>query len=246
MQGIKKTADQILDLAKEAEQYHKYKSLISSRIARLFHEYQKGRHSFLEYKKKLNEISEGKSKQDMEEYYSAYLYSIMKKMELLFSKMFYEIYEDKSWKELRIAGEKAEPERIPSPAIKAEKQPIPPVAAYHKLKKFVKAEKRKGIFTGKYSLSIIRRILGIREETFLGEETKIPKNVLRMRERMPEFAEIAPPSAIAEEAIRIRRVLERRKEIEIYKPSFVGALANMTIRKTSFYLIDTFPEFFKI
>ena len=249
MQGIKKTADEILELAKEAEQYHKYKSWIDSRLAKLFHEYQKGHHNFFEYKKKLSEISEGKSKQDMEEYYSSYLYSIMKKIELLISKMFYEIYEDKSWMGLKISGAEAKkeaPAKMPSPGIRAEKQPFFAAAAWQKIRKWEKAEKKKGVFTRDYAINVIRKILGKKEETFLGEKTgAIPKQVLRMHERMPEFAETAAPSAIVEEAARIRRVLARRKEIEAYKPSFVGTIANMTIRKTSFYLIDTFSEFFR-
>ena len=99
MLALKKLANQVLDLVQEAEQYHKYKSWISSRLARLFHEYQKGKHTFVEYKQKFNEISKGKSKRDLEEYYSAYLYSIMKRLELLISKLFHEVYEDKSWQE---------------------------------------------------------------------------------------------------------------------------------------------------
>lgn len=253
MQGIKKTADQILDLAREAEQYHKYKSLVSSRAARLFHEYQKGHHTFFEYKKKLSEISEEKPGQDMEEYYSSYLYSIMKKIELLLSKMFYEIYEDKTWMELSIPAGRPEegkkeapvPEKVPSPAIKAEKQPPLPAAVYGRIKKFAKIEKKRGLFTRRYVANIFRKIIGLREETFLAEETKIPRQIFKFREGAPEFAEITPPSAISEEAARIRRVLARREELEVYRPSVVGTLSNMTIRRASFYLIDTFPEFFR-
>ncbi|MEM4337118.1 MAG: type II secretion system F family protein [Candidatus Woesearchaeota archaeon] len=247
MQSIIKTANQILELIDEGERYHKYKSLISSRIARIFHEYQEGLHTFAEYKKKLEELSKGKTKQDLEEYYSAYLYSIMKKIELLLSKIFYEIYEDKSWQKLKISENKEETIELkaPKPLIKAERQPIFPVSVYTKIKNFVKQEKRRGIFTGKYVLTVIRKIFGLKEETFLGEKISVPKEVLKLRKKTPEFIEISTPSAIAEEAARIKKVLARREEIEVYKPSFIGSLANITIRKTSFYLIDNFPEFFR-
>ena len=108
----------------------------------------------------------------------------------------------------------------------------------------MKLQKRKGVFTGRYYVSLMRRMFGLKEETFFGEEVNVPKQVMKFREHAPPEFEI-PPSAIAEEATRIKRLFAKREELEAYKPSFFGTVANMTIRKASFYLIDTFPEFFR-
>lgn len=52
-------------------------------------------------------------------------------------------------------------------------------------------------------------------------------------------------SVINEEAKKIKNILERRQTPNIYQPSFFGAVANIMIKKISFYLLDTFPEVFK-
>ncbi len=52
-------------------------------------------------------------------------------------------------------------------------------------------------------------------------------------------------SVINEEAKKIKNILERRQTPNIYQPSFFGAVANIMIKKVSFYLLDTFPEVFK-
>ncbi len=271
MREIKKIAEQALELVKEAEQYHKYREGLGKRIAQLFHEYQSGKHTYFQYKELLSKLVKGKTKEDWEEYYSSYLYQIMKKLELLNSKLFYSVYDDKSEQKFRLgrhpaihaareAAPKEEEEkiprpsiedekalarvRIPKPGIEAERQPFFMVALWRGLRHFYKARKKRP--ASEYILEGTKRIFKLKEEGFIGKETSIPKEVMRFRHRpSAEFEEEITKSAIAEEAGRIKKIMEKRRELVPYKVSFFGTLANLTIRKASFYLIDTFPEFFR-
>jgi len=190
---------------------------------------------------------------------------------LLCSKLFYSIYDDKSWQrigigkhlkihaETRARKEKAEapeiapaPEieeekatiKVPSPGIQEEKQPFLPVALWRSIIHFYKASKK--VSTSEYVISGTKKLFKIREEGFLGKEISVPKEVMKLRGvRFPVSEAEMPPSAIAAEAARIKSLIEKRKELVPYKPSVFGTLANLTIRRTSFYLIDSFPEFFR-
>lgn len=270
MQDIKKLAEQVLELIKEAEQYHKYKEGLGKKIAELFHEYQSGKHSYFEYKNLLSKIVKGKTKQDWEEYYSSYLYQIMKKIELLNSKIFYSVFDDKSDQKFkvgrhphvhveRVSQKKSEEQiprpsieserfaekiKIPSPGIAAEKQPFFIVAGLRKLLHVYKVKKK--TTTSDLFIQGTKKIFNLKEESFMGKENTIPSQVMKFRQKPTILSEEeVPKSMIAEEASRIKKLMEKRKELEPYKPSFFGTIANLTIKKTSFYLIDSFPEFFR-
>lgn len=84
----------------------------------------------------------------------------------------------------------------------------------------------------------------------ISKETIIEPSTLKLellKERKPKEikAEMISTTVLAEEARRIKAILERRKGLKIYQPSFFGSMANVTIKKTSILLLDTFPEFFK-
>ena len=78
----------------------------------------------------------------------------------------------------------------------------------------------------------------------IDETVKVAENLLAEMMSQPLFekkdtAEFSS-SVIAEEAKRIKNILERRKTDSIYQPSFFGALANVMIKRISFFLLDTF------
>ncbi|MBW2967709.1 type II secretion system F family protein [Candidatus Woesearchaeota archaeon] len=52
-------------------------------------------------------------------------------------------------------------------------------------------------------------------------------------------------TALTKEAKRIKSIMGKKKALKIYQPSFFGALANMTIKRISLFLLDAFPDFFK-
>lgn len=52
-------------------------------------------------------------------------------------------------------------------------------------------------------------------------------------------------TSLTKEAHRIKNIMESRKALKIYQPSFFGAVANVMIKKISLFLLDNFPDFFK-
>lgn len=285
MQEIVKTAEQILELIKEAEQYHKYQSGLSKRLTALFHDYQKGKHTYFEYKDHLSKIVKGKSKRDWEEYYASYLYQVLKKIELLNDKLFYSIYDDSSFEKLAVGkhfkiketsfnvpeskekdkqkeakvkhkkdgiprpsieDEKvASKTKVPHPTIGAEKQPFFVIAAAQQVLHWLHIKRKKP--TSEYVLEGTKKLFKFKEEPIFGENMEVPAQAIKFRRKpLIAFEEFeVPKSAIAEEASRIKKILSHREELVPYKPSFFGTMANITIRKASFYLIDSFPEFFR-
>ncbi len=53
------------------------------------------------------------------------------------------------------------------------------------------------------------------------------------------------PYLLAQEAKRIKKILQKEQELKIYTPSSIGAIANHFSRKTSLFLLDQFPDFFR-
>lgn len=297
MRNIKTYVNQILDLLQEAERYEGLKHELSRQTEKLFNDYQKGKYSYFEYKKALAELLKGRSKAQWTEYYDSYIFSLMKKIELLNSQLFYDVYKDRSDLELPnlfVGGavkpaerpavveqklaekmtekvetklKKLEVEK-PAPVAAAKKEPSRLAARIRQL--FAKKEKvsaprtkrklkaprpripeertptPKYVSIGDVIIRYARRIFGAKEETYLGAETAIPRQTLELKKkRVAAPTAEAAPTAIAEEAARIKRILEKRKELKVYKPSALGTLANIAIKKLSYYLIDSFPDFFR-
>ncbi len=87
-----------------------------------------------------------------------------------------------------------------------------------------------------------------RQEPIMGEKTAIPihlKKLKEMRRKIYEEERLSGFDAtlLAQEARRIKKILEVEKP-EVYQGSSVGLIANLTVRKISLFLVDTFPEFF--
>lgn len=92
------------------------------------------------------------------------------------------------------------------------------------------------------SLTWFRR----RKTPFISEKTEIKPTTLKfglVTEKV-EIPEVLPKK-FAEEAQRIKRIIEARKAPPIYKPTFYGYLANLIVRRFSFFLLNSFPGFFK-
>lgn len=73
-----------------------------------------------------------------------------------------------------------------------------------------------------------------------GEEAIIPKEELDF-----DRAIKVSPELLTEEARRIRKLMGTTKKGAIYNPSSIGYVANSTVSKISFFLLDKFPDFFK-
>jgi len=103
-----------------------------------------------------------------------------------------------------------------------------------------------------FILSSIKNMFSSKKkQSAISSETTMPTSVLRwqiIKRKLPmeekagkEFSS----TAMSEEAKRIKAILESRKAPKIYSPSFLGSIANITLRKLSFFLLDNFPDFFK-
>ena len=103
-----------------------------------------------------------------------------------------------------------------------------------------------------FILSSIKNLFSLKKkESAISSETTMPTSVLRwqiIKRKLPmeekagrEFSS----TLMSEEAKRIKTILESRKAPKIYSPSFLGSIANITLRKLSFFLLDNFPDFFK-
>lgn len=98
-------------------------------------------------------------------------------------------------------------------------------------------------------MNVVRRIFGIEEkEDFLAEQTSVSKHSLEIRRRAEEKEELKAelaPTLMAEEAKRIKALLQHHDELQVYQPGFFGSVANLTIKKLSIFFIDNFPDLFR-
>ncbi len=92
----------ILELIKEFEQYSLYKKDFINRISKLNNDYQRKRLSYFEYAEKLREILKGKTTKEWLDYYNSQIYSLLKDIEYYNSKIFYSVYSDKSYEQLKV------------------------------------------------------------------------------------------------------------------------------------------------
>lgn len=105
-----------------------------------------------------------------------------------------------------------------------------------------------GWFSVRGMLGEITEKFRSRQEPIMGEKTAIPLHVKKLKEMRKKLYEEERLSGfdttlLAQEARRVKKILEVEKP-EVYQGSSVGLIANLTVRKISLFLVDTFPEFF--
>jgi flagellar protein FlaJ len=147
-------------------------------------------------------------------------------------------------------------------AVKAAKRPAKPLPKAPepegpgvKLTKPLKAkpEKKPGVAIGEmFGFGYFRNLLSRRKPEFTEESEEIPLSTIQLetlrRKAQPHISaqiEKITATALTKEASRIKSIMEKRKALKIYQPSFFGAVANIAIKKLSLFLLDQFPEFFK-
>lgn len=86
----------------------------------------------------------------------------------------------------------------------------------------------------------------------IGEKTKIGKTIIELSQIKDDTLiqdvrgkSKINPFLLEHQARRIRNLLGRQKKIKVYKPSNLGALANLLTKRVSLYLLDTYPAFFR-
>ncbi|MBW2996712.1 type II secretion system F family protein [Candidatus Woesearchaeota archaeon] len=175
--------------------------------------------------------------------------SVMDKVSLFFKRVF-------ARKEIKeqLAEIKAKPAK-PAPAKPAEKEEA---VEFIKKKHIPSAKDKKvkpsaGVAMGHFfGIDYIRNLLSRRKIASEEKPSEVPFSTIQLetlrRKAKPEITaqiEKITATALTKEAHRIRSIMERRKALKVYQPSFFGSLANVAIRRVSLYLLDAFPEFFK-
>ncbi len=105
-----------------------------------------------------------------------------------------------------------------------------------------------GWFSAKGMLRELTEKFRSKQEPIVGETTAVPahmKKLKEMRKKLYEEDRLSgfDTTLLAQEARRVKKILEVEKP-EVYQGSSVGLIANLTVRKISLFLVDTFPEFF--
>lgn len=117
-----------------------------------------------------------------------------------------------------------------------------------------KAKSSIGVAMGHlFGIDYIRNLLWrSRKVEFEDKSSETPMSTIHLetlrRKAKPEIRtqiEKITATSLTKEAKRIKSIMEKRKALKIYQPSFFGSLANLVIRRTSLYLLDNFPDFFK-
>ena len=88
-----------------------------------------------------------------------------------------------------------------------------------------------------------------KQEPIMGPATQIPTHMKKLREMRQSLYEEArlgglKPTLMAEEAHRVKTLLAQVEKPQVYKGSSIGLIANVSVKKISLWLVDTFPEFF--
>ncbi len=99
---------------------------------------------------------------------------------------------------------------------------------------------------------LLQDVLGrfkAKQEPIMGATTEIPGHIKKLREMrarlyVEEKLGTFKPTLLAEEAHRVKALLEQGEKPEVYRGSSIGLIANVSVKKISLWLVDTFPEFF--
>ncbi len=86
-----------------------------------------------------------------------------------------------------------------------------------------------------------------KQESFLADETQVSPSILKIvkaRKQILTEGELEVDTTMLRHAAGIRRLFEKKK-IKAYKPSSIGYIANMTVRRLALYFINNFPDFFR-
>ncbi len=86
---------QMEGLLEEVEVYEKYRQNLERTIKKLADEYQSKKYGYIEYQNRMKESLKGKTKEEMASYYNSYIYSLLKKIELLLSELYNRITESR-------------------------------------------------------------------------------------------------------------------------------------------------------
>jgi len=104
-----KTAEQLLEevdeIVREFKVYEAYKEGFLKSLKEVETDYKNKHLSYIQYERKCNSVLKGKTKQGWVDYYNAYEYSLLKKIEFILSQVFTIVYDDESYAKLAVSKE---------------------------------------------------------------------------------------------------------------------------------------------
>ena len=177
--------EEIDEIAREFKVYDGYKEAFLKSLKTVEGDYKNKRLSYIQYERRLNSILEGKTKKEQVDYYNAYEYSLLKKIEFMLSQIFNIVYDDESCEKLEVSKE-------PSPAqVKRE-------------------EKRVEVFNIDNEILKLKEMLG---QGYPAPEVKAA--VKKFDFKVPELEEIKEDIRKAEEsaASKVKEVSVKKSEL---------------------------------
>jgi len=100
--------------------------------------------------------------------------------------------------------------------------------------------------------NVLGRLLGIQEEgdvyseeTLVSKEARLLRTETKAKGKREDLEVELAPTMLAEEAKRIKSLLSKADELQIYQPGFFASVANVTIKRVSIFFIENFPDLFR-
>lgn len=102
----------IKELLDEIRAYEQNKRKLIESLKLIRKNYQAGQYGYFRYQELMNDLLEGRSKKEWIRYYNSYIYSLLKQIDLLNSRVFYEVYNDKTTLKVDVPPKKAKKELV--------------------------------------------------------------------------------------------------------------------------------------
>ena len=261
-----KEINEILDLIDELETQLKYKRKLVLAVNAVEKDYQRKRYTYLEYEDKLKQLLGGRQLKDWADYYNSYALSLLERIKLLNTQIFYKIYHDerieKKLKELaeEKVAKKVEPARQ-AKTVEKKAKAVPskliekPIEAI----KIPKPLKIKQAAKPELTEIEIKKPPEAVKPTYIKPEHEKPIiSKLFKRKKGPEKEEIellrkkiekpvvkVEPEKIKKKAVLFEKRIAEKEYFAAYTPSALGTLANRYFRNFGELILSRYPESFE-
>jgi pilus assembly protein TadC len=129
-----KTAQQLLDevteLLKEIEVYKDQREIFFKDLKKIDLDYEEEKFNYLEYEKRRKDFLKGKTREEANNYYNTYIFSLLKKVEFIVSQVFAIVYDDRSFNNLSISRTQKSEEKKNLPVVESKKAEKPLLQKY--------------------------------------------------------------------------------------------------------------------
>ncbi len=221
MKDAEKFIEEINNILEEIEVYDRYRSTLFDNLKKAGKEYRNGKCGYIQYEQAKQAILRGKSEEEWKEHYSSYIYSLLKRIELILNEL-----------NLRIREEALETKKTATEARE-------PKQEYQKIEEYYQKEKQISAAPTRHEraqnvearLNTIKAKLArdtptynsqsIRYEVIKRPEKHTPQQAVAIEEEfLPLEEEFAQESLAEPAAFEARATSEKKAQQTISKPSF--------------------------